>query len=133
MAHWITAALSLIGLFISLYFMLVFHKLTPPDATYIPKFCRLDQGACETILNTPQACLLGVPNFYPGILFYLLVIAFRCLPIAEELMITVAGFAVLVSLYLAYSLIFKLKVSCVLCFASHLINLLILVVLMASV
>lgn len=129
MAHWITATLSLVGLLISLYFTLVYHKLMPPDARFIPKFCRLDQSSCESILNNRDARVFGVPNFYLGLVFYLFVFVASLLPelmqSAHLILVAAAGLSVATSLFLSYSLIIRIKTHCILCFASHVINLLI--------
>ena len=121
--------LASLGILISLYFLLVFHKLVPPSASYIPKFCRLDERTCETILFTPYARLLGIPNFYPGIIFYILVIAFASDPAALHTLLVLSGVTVLAGLYLSHALLVKLKVPCTLCFMGHGINLLIFILL----
>ena len=122
--------LSATGLLISLYFLLVFYKLIPPNASYIPQFCRLDERTCETILHTPYARLLGIPNFYPGIIFYILVIVFSSDSGAIHTLLGLSGVTVLAGMYLSYALLFKLKVPCVLCFTSHGLNVAIFVLLL---
>jgi uncharacterized membrane protein len=125
----ILAVLSSIGLFISLYFTLVYFKLTPPDARFIPKFCRMDQSSCESILAAPDARLFGIPNFFLGLVFYLALIVAIVLPELMEktyfLFVAAAGLAAATSLFLSYSLLFRLKARCILCFTSHVLNLLI--------
>ena len=124
--------LSSLGLLISLYFLLVYHKLILPNASYIPTFCRLDERTCETILHTPYARLLGVQNFYPGIIFYILVIVFGSDPNALHTLVGLSGVTVLAGIYLSYSLLYKLKVPCVLCFTGHGINFFIFILLLSS-
>ena len=117
--------LAALGLLISAYFLLVYYKFASPNTPLVPKFCRLDERTCETILHTPDAQLAGIPNFYPGIIFYILVIVFGRDPLALHLLIGISAVAVLVGIYLSYTLIVKLKTPCVLCFTSHTINVLI--------
>ena len=129
----VTSALYLLsatGLLISLYFLLVYYKFIPPNAAYIPRFCRLDERTCETILHTPYARLLGIPNFYPGIIFYILVIVFSSDSGAIHTLLGLSGVTVLAGMYLSYALLFKLKVPCVLCFTSHGLNVAIFVLLL---
>ncbi len=122
------AVLSSIGFLIALYFTLVYRRLMPPDATFIPRVCRIESGACASLLSTPDAHLFKVPNFYPGLLFYAAVFTFAVSPDwhnpLHEFMIVASGIALLSSLYLSYSLFAKLKIVCVLCYTSHAINLL---------
>lgn len=121
------AVLSCFGLFISLYFTLVYNKLITPNARWLPKFCRIENSSCESILSAADARIFKGPNFYLGILFYIFIIIAA---LDEGLFIflyagvlTVTGFTVAVGLYLTYSLFFKIRVRCVLCLISHAINL----------
>jgi len=120
--------LSFIGFFISCYFALVYHKLIRPDAPFIPSFCRLDEKSCGSILETPEASLFRIPNFYFGIVYYTVLIVLSFFPHLFqdglfELRL-VSGFTVFIGIILTYSLLWKIKVHCVLCFTTHVINLL---------
>ncbi|HEX9614105.1 MAG TPA: vitamin K epoxide reductase family protein, partial [Bacteroidota bacterium] len=111
--------LSLIGLFISLYFALVHHNILRPDTPWIPSFCRLDEKTCGSILRTPEARLFRVPNFYFGITYYIVLIILSWLPFVLrdtlfEIRI-ISGFTVFIGIILTHSLIWRLKVPCVLC------------------
>lgn len=93
----------------------------------MPKFCRLEKGTCESLLNTGDARIFKVPNFYLGILFYIFIFIvvldeglFAFLYIS---VLTITGFTVVLGLYLIYSLFFKIRIQCILCLASHTINL----------
>lgn len=127
------STLSLLGFLISLYFTLVYHKLMPSDSRFIPKFCRLDQSSCESILNTRDAHVFGVPNFYLGLVFYAGIILASILPeLMQKAYIALAaasGLSVAMGLFLSYSLTFRLKTRCLLCFTSHILNLLIFILL----
>ncbi len=123
--------LAVPGLLISGYFAAVYHKLVPDADRYIPGFCRIDPGACAMVLETSQARLFGVPNFDLGILFYIGLLGSALLSnVWSELhtMLFMGSIVtVVMGFYLSYVLIFKLRVPCRLCFASHAINLLIFV------
>ncbi len=130
------APLSLAGLLISGYFAAVYHKLVPGVDRFVPKFCRVEPGACATILETRQARLFGVPNFDLGILFYVGLAISVILPgVWKELHLMLlfgSIVAVAMGFYLSYSLLFQLRVHCRLCFASHAINLLIFLLLVVT-
>jgi uncharacterized membrane protein len=121
--------LSLAGLLISGYFAAVYHKLIPDVDRFVPQFCRLEPGACATVLETRQAKVFGVPNFDLGILFYTGLVVSVLLPDVWKELRTMLFFgsivAVAMGFYLSYSLLFQLKVHCRLCYTSHAINFLI--------
>ncbi len=116
-------ALSLIGLWISIYFTGVFYKWFQPNVFWIPQVCQLKEESCITVLGTPRAKLFGIPNsaFGIGLYCYLMVNLFIPFPLVIALVLL--GLAVVRSIYLAYSLIFVTKIPCPLCFTSHVINL----------
>lgn len=125
----ILGLLSSLGLLISLYFTLVYHKVIPADVRFLPKFCRMDQSSCETILATRDARVFGVPNFSLGLVYYLTLVVAIALPELMEkaylLFVAAAGLSVATSLFLSYALLFRWKARCILCFTSHVLNLLI--------
>ena len=128
--------LSCAGLLISGYFAAVYHKLIPDVDRFIPRICRLDPGACATILETREARLFGVPNFDLGILFYIGLVISALLPDVWKELRTMLLFgsivAVAMGIYLSYSLMVRLKVHCVLCYTSHVINILIFFLLLVT-
>ncbi|MBI2619279.1 MAG: vitamin K epoxide reductase family protein [Ignavibacteriales bacterium] len=117
---------SFCGLIISLYFTLVYNGLIKPDARWIPRACRMEKGTCDTILHTREAKILGIPNFYLGLLYYAVLLWVSLDPEAFDMLSSQIRFAsggtVLLGIILTYSLLYKLKVNCVLCFASHILN-----------
>lgn len=118
----LTFLLSLIGLWISVYFTGVYYKWFQPNVFWIPQICQLKEETCITVLGTPRAKLLGLPNSLFGIFLYLyLILDLFFFPPQAALIFLL--FALLRSIYLAYSLIFVTKVPCPLCFTSHGINL----------
>lgn len=126
-------SLCAIGLLISAYFALVFHNVLSPDSALIPKVCRIEKSGCASILDSREARLLGIQNFYPGMVYYVLVL-YRTFGqnFAEwfpGFMVVASGLTVLAGLSLTFSLLFKLKVRCVLCLTSHGINALLFLIL----
>jgi len=119
--------LSIAGLLISLYFALVYRNILRPDAQWIPAFCRIDEQSCGSILRTPEAKIIRIPNFYFGIGYYVVLIVLFFFPsLIKEFLLelqVVSGFTVFVGAVLTYTLIWRIRVSCVLCFTSHAINL----------
>lgn len=126
--------LSLIGLQIALYFALVDHKLLRPDAAWLPEVCRMDEQSCGSILATPEARVLRIPNYYLGMVYYLMLSTLSFFPAGiEEFLLElrmISGFTLFLAVVLTYSLIWKLRVLCILCFAGHTINLIIFLLLM---
>lgn len=129
-------ALSLAGLLDALYFVAVTYRWIQPDAAWLPRVCRMDQATCATIVDTPEARALGLPNALYGLLWYagvlgagLTWLATGQLPAAGWLLGVSVG-TVLFSAYLAWALLGRLKVACPLCFLGHGINLAILLVLL---
>lgn len=128
------ALFSFFGLIISVYFALVYHGRVEPDTRWIPRICRMEKGTCDTILHTRDAKVLGVPNFYPGLLFYITVLGVTISPdaIGDRMVLirTASGMTVILGIYLTYSLLRRVKANCVFCFASHTINLVLFILLM---
>lgn len=124
--------LSATGLYVSVYFTLVYYGLIRPDTKYVPQVCRLDEGGCRRVLDHRHARLFGVPNSLLGILYYVAIILGATLAVDSGIMswITyVSWLVVAVGLFLVYSLLFVVKTPCVLCFVSHALNVLIAIIL----
>jgi len=91
--------------------------------------------SCAAVLRENDAHLAGIPNFYPGLVYYLsLLLAPVLLPSAVSYMYYIAlVFLTLVALgvgaYLIYSMIFKLKRYCTICLAAHAVTVCALIVL----
>ena len=116
-------ALSVLGLWISVYFTGVYYRWFKPDVFWIPQICQLKEESCITVLGTPRAKLFGIPNSAFGIGIYAYLILNLAIPFPWFIATAVLALAVLRSIYLAYSLIFVTKIPCPLCFTSHVINL----------
>ncbi len=120
--HLTVVFLSVIGLWISVYFTGVYYRWFSPDVKWIPQVCRMNEKSCRTVLDTPRAKLFGLPNAVFGIAVYTYVILdVFFFPVWPGFLIL--SFALLRSLYLAYSLLFVTKIPCPLCFTTHAINL----------
>ncbi len=119
---------SVVGFLISLYFTLVYYQRIPANYYLLPRFCRMEESTCQSILSTREARLFGAPNFLYGILYYALVFLDTLLESSDGGSLTVVPLTalsfsvVLLSIYLGYALLFKLKTACPLCFMSHGIN-----------
>ena len=117
--------LSTIGLYISAYFTLVYYGIVKADTKYVPAFCRMDEGSCMLIVHHSDAKVFGVPNALLGIAYYSCVLLFS---VGVDGGVLLSGLivsslvAVILGVYLAYSLFVKLRVKCFLCLSSHGIN-----------
>lgn len=129
-------ACSALGLGIATYMMLVSYGLLDPQHPLVPPFCRLDEGTCLRIVHSRNARALGPPNALLGAVYYILLIAvslwFPTPPrILLRIVLIIAGCTVILSMYLAASLI-RTRTHCVLCYTSHIINVLLMILLLFS-
>ena len=131
MVRIIIATLSSVGFLISLYFTFVYYRVISSNPRFLPRFCTLPEGSCRTILDAPQARLFGLPNsllglVYYGMLLFLVLNVWIAVPMASAKWMFVASLvASAVGITLAEALIRTLKTTCVLCFTSHGINIMI--------
>ena len=131
--RWVAAVLSLAGLANALYFTLAYYGRVR-KARWVPeRFCARRDSSCVTVLQTPYASLLGVPNSLLGIAYYLLVVDWartgRTLA-WEWLDLTLTAVSVMTvafGFYLIHALRWKLRTHCPLCYAAHAVNLALLV------
>ena len=78
-----------------------------------------------SVVKTPRAHLLGVPNSLLGVVYYpVLAVAvwFVGSTFAVLALLTVVGCAAIVSVVLAYSLLFVTRRECPYCWTSHAVN-----------
>jgi uncharacterized membrane protein len=119
--------LLLFGLLFSMQASYYKSKLSRDPNYKIPKCgtCggRKDDNT-ETVLRSSDSALLGIPNSWLGVGFYvaLLVITFMTYPTAA---IYLAGAGILASAFLSYVMIAKIKALCALCVNTAALNLLI--------
>jgi uncharacterized membrane protein len=99
------------------------------------RLCSAKTGGCMDILAVRDARLLGPPNSSLGIVYYAAQLALAAIepgPLGGALgaWVTALSWAVVgLSIYLAWSLLFRLRTACPLCFLSHALNLAIALVL----
>lgn len=122
------AGLAAVGLFIAVYFTLVTYRIVPPDARWVPSFCRMDEETCAAVIDSEYARVFGVPNCVLGLGWYgaatgagLAGLTGGTVPLCPTFVL-VALVTVVVSVYLAWSLLFRLETHCPLCYTSHLLN-----------
>lgn len=130
-------ALSAVGFLISSYFTAVAYRWIRPDARWVPAFCRMGEQTCASIVFTPRARVFGPPNSLLGQAYYVALITIISLGLVERgeiytLALAASALTVFLGVYLTYSLLFVTRVPCTLCFTSHAINFLLLVLLLAA-
>lgn len=123
--------LSLTGFLISLYFTLVYYRRIPANYFLVPRVCRMEESRCQTVLSTRDARVFGVPNFVLGLIYYALVFltALAGGPLSDspavQFLLWISILVLILGVYLIYSLLFRIKIPCPLCFTCHGINTLI--------
>ena len=120
--------LAAVGLAISAFFTLITYGVVPPGGKSVRQFCRMDRDTCITVLGHPDARLFGVPNSLIGMFFYILVVASTAAGMGNALWLVAliaSWIAVGLGVYLVHSLLFKLRIPCVLCYTAHGLNLII--------
>lgn len=126
--------LSFIGFLVSSYFTAVSYRWVRPDDKWIPRFCRLGEQTCATIVFTPRAKVFGLPNSVLGQTFYLSIVIGALAGLLEhdllKLYLLASALTVAMGIYLTYSLLFLTRVPCKLCFMTHFINLTIFIILL---
>jgi uncharacterized membrane protein len=121
------------GVLISGYFTGVTFRWVNPDTRWIPPVCRMGEDTCAFVVFTPQARIFGPPNAVLGLLFYVVLAVVAMGGALDEspvrvVMLAISGVTVAVGLFLTYSLLFVIRVRCVLCLASHVVNLVLFVI-----
>ncbi len=117
--------LTIIGLYISLYFTLVYLGFVNYQRFPIPDICKLSENTCQKIIYTKYSRSLGLPNFIYGDFYYIALLVFVISDpnsYIKTVFILMAWFVVIFGIYLSYVLIRVLKVNCILCFISHGVN-----------
>ncbi len=123
----VVGGLCVVGFLDSLYFTLVQSRVLPPDPRWLPRFCRMEEARCFSLLRTPQARLLGIPNSVVGLGLYPALWAAALLAQLGDrrwlgVGIAASAAATLTSLYLAWALLVRLRTHCPLCYLAHLVN-----------
>jgi uncharacterized membrane protein len=127
LAWTVTIICAAAGLVVALYMTFGYYRLEPFFSLLggiLPGSCRLDESDCVTVLDHPAAHLLGLPNALYGSIYYALII----LSIATKSSILLWGcrwasvLTLIMSAFLVYVLMVRMKKPCLLCFAGHIIN-----------
>jgi uncharacterized membrane protein len=136
--------LSLAGLLDAIYFTLAYYGRVK-KARWVPEIlCAREGSSCVTVLQTPYARLLGLPNSLLGIAYYLALIG--GVPAANRLglyragvgmpltslawaLVAASAATVVLGCYLMFTLRRKLRVHCPLCYTAHAVNVALLVLL----
>lgn len=135
--------LSLAGLLNALYFALAYYGRVK-KARWLPAaLCAPESSNCARVVRTPHARIFGIPNSVLGIAYYLALIGWILAGGAEStalaaatwlsattwLLILVGAGAVLLGFYPIHALERVLHIHCPLCYAAHVINAALLVLL----
>lgn len=118
MVPWLLLSLALVGAGISLYFTLAYYGRL--ESREVPAaLCRREERSCVTLLQTPYARLLGVPNAVLGLGFYVLTAMVAALALGELLPrwllwanLAAAGASVALAPYLVWALVARLGSWC---------------------
>jgi uncharacterized membrane protein len=86
-----------------------------------PEICRLEHGGCAVLFRTPRARLLGVPNAALGLCLYAVLAVGLLMNWPNVLLLLMTVPAIAMSLFLGYSLIVN-KRQCRICWAGHVAN-----------
>lgn len=122
---WIPAIISLLGLALSWYAYNV-EQYAGRKKGYFP-LCDINSKiSCTKALTSEYRKTFGVANTSYGIIFYLLVFALACIGEIQYILI-ISAFGVIASFYLAYLQYFKIKTFCLVCSATYLVNIALLV------
>lgn len=109
-----------VGFCISLYMYLVEQKVKQ-DPSYKP-FCDLsDRVSCTKPMKSDYGNLLFVSNTLIGMIYYALVAGLASVHASSLLLAATVG-GCLVSCYLAYLLLVKIKSVCLLCVSLYVVN-----------
>ena len=130
-SHFILMALlAVAGWAFSFYFLRVLDGKMSPSAWWTPAvFCMSERG-CQNLLETLYGRILGKPNSFWGNLYYpfmLIVIGFSGGELIDRSLLLIPSlFAMMLSLYLLWGL-YRFRTPCPVCFATHTVNFLILI------
>lgn len=120
--------LGLVGLVNSLYLTLVSYEVVKKKPSSTPGLCTPEEESCDEVSTKPESLVLGIPNSVFGMAYYVIISTAAIVRLVTgtwqlmPLLTLVAVGAVIFSLYLAWMLIFRLRVFCRLCFLAHAIN-----------
>ncbi len=126
--------IAFLGFLKSFYFMAVAMNVIPADSSLIPAICRMKRSECLSLLSYAQSNFLSLSNYVAGLIYYPLIflLAFLVLLHSSQSVLAFAfGISlttVFLGIYPSFELVARLKILCRLCFADHVLNLLVAVV-----
>jgi uncharacterized membrane protein len=109
------------GFVITLFFLALQYGIVPSDRTQLPHWCPWNSDICTSILDLPEARIFGIPNLFYALIYYAATLILPLHPF-ETVFLLVTTFAAVLGVYLTYVLVRRLKISCLLCFTVHTIN-----------
>ncbi|MBI4440615.1 vitamin K epoxide reductase family protein [Candidatus Woesearchaeota archaeon] len=116
--------LGVLGLCISLYFTAVYYGYITANKTILPPAV-CSRQSCYSVLFTGYARVFRLPNFIWGIGYYSIILYSASSGWMHPALVGLSWFVAAFSLYLMSILLFRLRTTCVLCYAANIINLLI--------
>ena len=136
--------LSVAGLADALYFTLAYYGRIR-KARWVPEIlCAREDSSCVTVVRTPYARVFGVPNSLLGIVYYVLLLVWimfvprhasilgyvsRPFETLGLLLMGASLSSVVLGFYLIYALRRILYTHCLFCYAAHVINFILFVLL----
>ena len=113
-------ALAAIGLAVSAYFTVGYYGSGAEMLRGVPAaLCRAEERSCTTVIHTPYARLLGVPNAVLGLLYYIAVAVWAILALngaapawLTDALLLAAVAVVALAPYLVWALVRQLKTWC---------------------
>ena len=130
-SHFILMALlAVAGWAFSFYFLRVLKGKMSSSVWWIPAVFRMSERGCQNFLHPPYGRILGKPNSFWGNLYYpfmLIVIGFSGGELIDRSLLLIPSlFAMMLSLYFLWGL-YRFRTPCPVCFATHTVNFLILI------
>jgi len=116
--------LAIAGFLLSFYALYV-EKKADQDKNYKALCDISDKISCTKAFQSKWGKTFGIANSVHGLLFYALLFVLTFINI--KLIFYLAVFSVLGSFYLAYVLHFKLKIVCLVCYLTYIINIFLLI------
>jgi uncharacterized membrane protein len=148
MVRGLLIALSLAGLADALYFTFAYYGRVKKSRWVPEVLCAREGSSCLTVVRTPYGSVFGLPNSLLGIVYYLLLMAWAAggqstglefrlgiesyLITFGDLLLASSAVTVALGFYLVFALRRILHTDCPLCYAAHIINLALLVLLIVA-
>ncbi len=118
--------LSFLGFCVSLYAYSIVQNLKK-DPSYKPVCNLSDRISCTKPLESPYGKLLGFSNSFLGLVYYPIMGLLAIFGNAISLLLVATG-SLVITLYLAYLLFFKVKSLCLICLSIYAVNISIFIV-----